>query len=179
MLVTSETSIVLLINPHPRWLTSLPARFRTKIAINRIMLRHFVQVTGTSIRLLGEIGEAAASFRSLPKCEILSEDAVAFWRNKDVERRLGPADRRAIFLGGAWLDEHVFAAALTTSRIGYDVRVLVDVSVAKTRFERVWALERFQQHGVKVTTMRQTMTEWSLSASDEKVSRQLRDMLQE
>jgi hypothetical protein len=179
MFVTSESSIILLINPHPRWLASLPPRFRTKIAMNRILLRHFAQVTGTCLRLLGEAGEAAASFRSLPNCEILSEDPIAFWRSKQVERRLGPPDRRAIFLGGAWLDEHVFAAALSTSRIGYDVRVLVDVSVAKTRFERVWALERFEQHGVKVTTMRQTMTEWALAASDENVSRQLRDLLAE
>jgi hypothetical protein len=179
MFVTSETSTILLINPHPRWLTSLPTRFRTKIALNRILLRHFVQVSGSSIRLLGDVGEAAASFRSLPKCEILAEDAVEFWRSGEAERRLGPADGRAIFLGGAWLDEHVFAAALSTSRIGYDVRVLVDVSVAKTRFDRVWALERFEQHGVKMTTMRQTVTEWSLATSDESVSRQLREMLRD
>jgi hypothetical protein len=37
----------------------------------------------------------------------------------------------------------------------------------KSSFDQVWALERFEQHGVKLTTKRQTMTEWSLPASDE------------
>jgi hypothetical protein len=68
---------------------------------------------------------------------------------------------------------------LSAVHIGYDTRVLVDVSIALTYFDRAWALERLEQHDVLMTTMRQTMTEWSLAAPDENTSRQLRDTLQQ
>jgi hypothetical protein len=179
MLAISERSVVLLINPDSGRLAPLPAQFRTHIEMRRALLRHFVQISGVSVRLLGDVGDAAATFQSLPQCQILAGDAVSFWRGDDVGRRLGPPDTRVVYIGGAWLDEHVLAAALSAVRIGYDTRVLVDVSVAQTRFDRAWALERLAQHDVLMTTMRQTMTEWSLAAPDERTSQQLRNTLQE
>jgi nicotinamidase-related amidase len=88
-------------------------------------------------------------------------------------------DTQILYVGGAWLDQDVLGAALSAAEIGYDTRVLVDVSVAQTQFDRAWALERLQQRDILMTTMRQTTTEWSLAAPDETVARQLRDTLQQ
>ena len=37
---------------------------------------------------------------------------------------------------------------MSAVHIGYDTRVLVDVSIALTYFDRAWALERLEQHDV-------------------------------
>jgi hypothetical protein len=178
MRAVAERSVVLLVNPDSDRLARLPAQFRTRIELSRALLRHFVQVSNASLRLLGDVGDAAASFRSLPNCQIITGDALTFWRDNDVGRRLGPYDTQVIYIGGAWLDQDVLGAALSVAEIGYDTRILVDVSVARTQFDRAWALERLQQHDILMTTMRQTMTEWSLAAPDETISQQLRDILQ-
>jgi hypothetical protein len=179
MLAISEKSIVLLINPDSTRLAGLPSEFRSRIEMNRVLLRHFAQVSQVSVRLLGDVGNAAASFRSLPKCQIIVDDAVSFWRSDVANRQLGHFDTQVLYIGGAWLDQDVLTAALAAVHIGYDTRVLVDVSVATTRFERQWALERLEQHDVLMTTMRQTMAEWSLATPDEATSRQLRSTLEE
>jgi hypothetical protein len=41
-----------------------------------------------------------------------------------------------IFLGGAFLEEDVFIAALEGVRFGYDVRLLTDLSMARREAER-------------------------------------------
>jgi hypothetical protein len=179
MLAISERSVLLLINPDSGRLAGLPTEFRSRIEMNRVLLRHFAQVSQVSVRLLGDVGDAAAGFRSLPKCQILVDDAVGFWRNDVANRQLGHFDTQVLYIGGAWLDQDVLTAALAAVHIGYDTRVLVDVSVATTRFERGWALERLEQHHVLMTTMRQTMAEWSLATPDEATSRQLRSTLEE
>jgi hypothetical protein len=140
MLAVAERSVVLLVNPDTDRLACLPAQFRTRIQLSRALLRHFVQVSKASLRLLGDVGDAAVSFRSLPNCQIINGDALSFWRNNDVGRRLGPYDTQVIYIGGAWLDQDVLGAALSAAEIGYDTRVLVDVSVAQTQFDRAWRL---------------------------------------
>src|SRR5215475_6040019 len=113
MLAISQRSVVLLVNPSPGRLAHLPPQFRSRVEISRGLLRHFVQVAGVSLRLLGDIGSASASFRSLANCQVLAGDPVRFWRDNDVGRRLGPADTQVIYVGGAWLDQDVLAAALS------------------------------------------------------------------
>ena len=179
MLAISERSVVLLINPQIVGAASLPAQFRRRIDNSHALLRHVVRVSGVSMRLLGAVGDAGASFGSLDNCEILPGDPVNFWREKDVIGRLGPPEAQVLYCGGAWLDEDVLIAALSAVEIGYDTRVLVDVSVAHTEFDRAWALERLTQHGVLMTAVRQTMIEWSLAAPDNDIGRQLRTFLQQ
>lgn len=179
MLAISEMSVVLLINPEAVRLATLPDRFRNRIEQSRALLHHAAQISGVSMRLLGAVGDSAAAFSSLPNCQSLTGDAVNFWRDEDVGDRLGPPDTRVLYCGGAWLDEDVLVAALSAVQIGYDTRVLVDVSIARTQFERAWALERLEQHGVLMTTVRQTMVEWSLAAPENGIGQQLRDTLQQ
>jgi hypothetical protein len=117
MLAVAERSVVLLVNPDSDRLARLPAQFRTRIQLSRALLRHFVQVSKASLRLLGDVGDAAASFRSLPNCQIITGDALSFWRDDDVGRRLGPPDTQVVYIGGAWLDQDVLGAALSAGEM--------------------------------------------------------------
>ena len=176
MLALSDNSLILLINPDAMRLTGLPDQFRARVEKSRALLHDAARVSGVSMRLLGAVGDSLASFSSLPNCRILRGDTVNFWRLKDVTNCLGPPETRVVYCGGAWLDEEVFVAALSALQIGYDTRVLVDVSVARTQFDRACVLERLVQHGVIITTVRQTMVEWSLAAPEDGIGRQLRDI---
>ena len=179
MLAISEMSVILLINPEALRLATLPDQFRNRIEASRALLHHAAQISGVSVRLLGAAGDPVAPFSSLPNCQSLVGDTVNFWRDKDVSDRLGPPDTYVLYCSGAWLDEDVLVAALSAVQIGYDTRVLVDVSIARTQFDRAWALERLEQHGVLMTTVRQTMVEWSLAAPENGIGRLLRDIPQQ
>jgi nicotinamidase-related amidase len=91
--------------------------------------------------------------------------------------RLGSPETQVLYCGGAWLDEDVLVAALSAVQIGYDTRVLVDVSVARSQFDQASASDRLAQHGVLIATVRQTVLEWSLAAADDDIGQQLRDTL--
>jgi hypothetical protein len=177
MLASSEQSVVLLINPQFAGLASVPAPFRRRFEKSYSLLRHVVQVSGVSIRLLGAIDDAAASFTSLPNCQVVVGDPVIFWRDQDMIHRLGSPETQVLYCGGAWLDEDVLVAALSAAQIGYDTRVLVGVSVARTQFDQASASDRLVQHGVLIATVRQTVLEWSLAAADDEIGQQLRDTL--
>jgi hypothetical protein len=176
MLATLDQSSIVLMNPQAVGLANLPEGIKNRIEKSRALLCRVARVSGVSVRLLGPVDDAAGSFASLPNCQIISGDAVSFWRDTDVVHRLGSPETQVLYCGGAWLDEDVLVAALSAVQIGYDTRVLLDVSVARTQFERASALERLTQHGVLMTTVRQTVIEWSLAAPDD-IGRQLRDIL--
>jgi Isochorismatase family len=173
MLPTPKNSTVLLVNPSRSRLTPLPSRFRHRVDVNLILLRHLLQISGVAIRILGDVTEPMINVERMPSCKNLGADTLRFWREKKPNHELGEVGR-FVYIAGAWLDQEVFATALSTNRIGYETRVLVDVSVARSRFDRQWALERLEQESVRMTTIRQTVTEWSLAASDEATFRQLR-----
>jgi nicotinamidase-related amidase len=78
-----------------------------------------------------------------------------------------------IFLGGAWLEEEVFIAALEGVRFGYDVRVLADLSAARVETDRSLVLDRLALHGVLATTVRQTLLEWAVCLDDPILKQQL------
>jgi hypothetical protein len=111
------------------------------IIARRALLRRVARVSGVSVRILGLVDDAAASFTTLPSREIISSDPVSFWRDTDVIHRLGSPETQVLYCGGAWLEEEVLVAALSAVQIGYDTRVLRDVCVARTLFERASALE--------------------------------------
>jgi hypothetical protein len=177
MFATLDRSTIMLINPQRAAGMNLSDRFKKRIEKNHALLRDAVRVSGVSMRLLGDVDNATNPFASLPNCQVLSGDAVNFWRDEEVTDRLGPPEIQVVYVGGAWLEEHILVAALSAVRIGYDTRVLLDVSVARSLFDRTSALERLTQHGVLMTTVRQTVIEWSLSALDHNIGQQLREIL--
>ena len=133
-----------------------------------------LQVSAVAVRVLGDDTEPVIDVKSMPNYKKLGADAVRFWREEEASHGFGDVLGHVIYIAGAWLDQDVFATALSVNRIGYDTRVLVDVSVARSRFDRQWALERLEQESIRMTTIRQTITEWSLAAPDERIFRQLR-----
>jgi hypothetical protein len=177
MFAAPEFSTVILVHPRSDAPVNLSRRFRKRIQENRDLLRDAVRVSGASICLLGAFCAADQPFASLPNCSNISGDAVDFWQDGDAASGLGPAETRAVYVGGEWLDEQVLFAALSAVRIGYDTRVLLDVSVARSLFDRAPALDRMSQHGVLMTTVRQAVVEWSMSTSDQNIGRQLRNIL--
>ena len=176
MFATLDRSTIILINPQTVAAINLSDRIKRRIEKAHTLLRD-ARVTRVPMRLLGDVDNATNPFASLPNCQVLSGDAVNFWRDEDVTDRLGPPETQAVHIGGAWLEEDILVAALSAVRIGYDTRVLLDVSVARSLFDRASALERLTPHGVLMTTVRQTVIEWSLSAPDIGIGRQLREIL--
>jgi hypothetical protein len=173
MFPTPKNSTVLLVNPSRSRLKPLPTQFRNRIDLNLILLRHLLQVSGVAIRVLGDVTEPVINVESMPNCKNLGTDTLRFWREDKASHELGERGS-FVYIAGAWLDQDVFATALSANRVGYETRVLVDVSVARSRFDRQWALERLEQESVRMATIRQTITEWSLAAPDERIFRRLR-----
>jgi hypothetical protein len=80
-------------------------------------------------------------------------------------------------LGGAWLEEDLFIAALEAVRRGYDVRLLADLSAARVDTDRTLVLDRLALHGVLATTVRQLLLEWAAFVNDPLLKRNVRELL--
>lgn len=97
--------------------------------------------------------------------------------NDDLISTLGAAGTSVLYLGGKWLEEEIFISAIGAAGLGYDVRVLIDVSKAKREIEREVALERLAQHSVLKSTVRQMLLEWAVALDDAAVSDRVRTLL--
>ena len=93
-------------------------------------------------------------------------DGLSLWRDQEFTASLAESNVGVIFLGGAWLEEDVFIAALEGVRLGYDVRLLADLAVARVETDRSLVLDRLALHGVLATTVRQTLLEWAVCLDD-------------
>ena len=177
MFSVPDHSLVLLINPDIACRTALPEEIRTRLENSCDLLRQTLRAAAVPARLLGAAEEISASFASIANCEVIPNDPVNVWRNQDMIDRLGPPETQVLYLGGAWLEEEVLIAALSSAHIGYDTRVFTDLSVLRSLLDRTPALDRLAQHGILTTTVRQTVMEWSLAAPNEDMARRLRAML--
>ena len=104
-------------------------------------------------------------------------DCLALWHDQEFTASLAAANVGVIFLAGAWLEEEVFIAALEGVRLGYDVRVLADLSVARVETDRSLVLDRLALHGVLATTVRQTLLEWAVCLDDPILKQKVRQLL--
>jgi len=84
---------------------------------------------------------------------------------------------RHLYFGGLWLDEDVLMAALSAQTEGFDARVLLDLSIARDEFCRSSAIVRLNQHGILLTTTRQTLLEWAISSQDASLRTKLKALL--
>ena len=104
-------------------------------------------------------------------------EPLAVWRDPRLAARLTESGAAVVFLGGAFLEEEVLIAALEGVRHGYDIRLLLDLSVARDERDRSIALTRLAHHGVLATTLRQAFLEWAVSLGDQAISRKIRELL--
>jgi nicotinamidase-related amidase len=96
----------------------------------------------------------------------ITGDLLTIFSGGGLHSDLRRPDCRHLFLGGFWLDEDVFIAALAAQEEGFDTRVLVDLSIARDRLSQLSTMARLNQHGVLLTTTRQTIYEWALTAEE-------------
>ncbi|WP_342722657.1 MULTISPECIES: hypothetical protein [unclassified Bradyrhizobium] len=89
-------------------------------------------------------------------------DPLELWRNDSFIASLTSTATNVLFVAGAWLEEDVLIAALEGTRLGYDVRVLADISLIRREREHPLVLGRLALHGILTTTIRQTMFEWAV-----------------
>jgi len=104
-------------------------------------------------------------------------DPFTVWRHEDFNAHLADPAVGIVYIAGAWLEEDLLLAAIEGVELGYDVRLLADVSIAGLAAERDIALRRLEQHGVIMTSVRQTLLEWALAADDESLRTQIRSLL--
>jgi len=108
---------------------------------------------------------------------VIDIDGLSFWRDSRSTEPLAAAGGGIVFLGGAWLEEEVFVAALEGVRLGYDIRLLADIALARVEGDRPLVLDRLAQHGVLATTVRQTMLEWAVCVDDPVLKQKVQQLL--
>jgi hypothetical protein len=107
----------------------------------------------------------------------LDGDPLTVWRHEDFNAHLVDPAVGIVYIAGAWLEEDLLLAAIEGVELGYDVRLLADISIARSAVERDIALRRLEQHGVIMTSGRQTLLEWALAADDESLRAEIRSLL--
>jgi nicotinamidase-related amidase len=107
----------------------------------------------------------------------LDVDALSIWQDQRFADALASSETRIIFLGGGWLEEEVFIAALQGAEHGYDVRVLSDVVVTHVQADRPLVFDRLALHGILATTVRQTLLEWAVYLNDPLLKKKVQQLL--
>jgi hypothetical protein len=125
-------------------------------------------VVGEPRHLVNELGNMAVA---------IDGDGFSVWKNDHFMSALGAVGANVLFIGGQCLEEEILISAMQTAILGYDVRVLVDLSRAKRESERKPALDRLSQYGVLQSTVRQMLLEWAVALDNPAVSDRIRILL--
>ncbi|KGT73188.1 hypothetical protein MA20_45940 [Bradyrhizobium japonicum] len=126
---------------------------------------------------IGEYEQALLSHEVATSIEFVAVDCLSLWRDTRLAARLSEPGVGSIFLGGAFLEEELLIVALEGARLGYDIRLIWDLSVARDESDRAVALARLAHHGVLATTIRQTLLEWTVALDDPAVSLRIQEIL--
>lgn len=177
MLADPHHSCIILLNVTRRAATSAIDAFAGRCRANLSLLsacRAFFAIPQFAI---GEYEQTLVPDEISSSLEHVDIDALSIWRDSRLAERLAHSDVGAIFLGGAFLEEEVLISALQGARLGYDVRLLSDLSIARHESDRALVLARLAHHGILATTLRQALLEWAASKDDRIVSRKIQDLL--
>jgi hypothetical protein len=149
------------------------ARRRESLAL----LLAAVEIFGVGLHAVGEYDVAQLPDPLAPLITLLDGDGLSLWRNERFATSLVASNVNVIFLGGAFLDEDVFIAALEGVKAGYDVRLLADLSLARRETDRSLVLDRLALHGVLTMTVRQALLEWAVCLDDSLLKEKVRNLL--
>jgi hypothetical protein len=108
---------------------------------------------------------------------VLDVDGLALWSDQKFIASLAASDIGVIVLGEAWLEEEIFIAALEAVKLGCDVRVLADLSIARLEVDRSLVLDRLALHGVLTMTVRQALLEWAMFLDDPVLRQSVQQLL--
>ena len=93
------------------------------------------------------------------------------WLDSEFMAALGQQDRRALIIGGFWLEHQVLATSLHALAAAYDVYVLADVTPPQSNAAAQPSHNRLLVQGARPVVTSQVIHEWSLAASaEERVS---------
>lgn len=177
MLADPRRSRVFLINLTRGEKANMPAEFAARRRASLALLPVCQDVFGVPQLAVGEYEPNRISDGVAHSIVPINIDCLSLWRDQEVTASLAASNVGVIVLGGAWLEEEVFIAALEGVRLGYDVRVLADLAVARVETDRSLVLNRLALHGVLATTVRQTLLEWAVCLDDPILKQRVRQLL--
>jgi hypothetical protein len=165
MLANPHHSRLILINPAKEP-GGTPAGLLARRHESLSLLRSALEICGIALNVVGEYQPGQIPMGLDEIASTIDRDVLSLWSDPEFARSLGASDVGAIFLAGAWLEEDVLVAALQGIKLGYDVRVLADLSVARIEADRSLAVDRLSLHGVPAMTVRQALLEWATYLED-------------
>lgn len=177
MLADPRRSRVVLINLTRGEQANMQAEFAARRGASLALLPVCQDVFGVTQLAIGEYEPDQIPDEVAHSIVPISIDGLSLWRDQEITASLAASKVGVIVLGGAWLEEEVFIAALEGVRLGYDVRVLADLSVARLETDRSLVLDRLALHGVLATTVRQTLLEWAVCLDDPILKQRVRQLL--
>jgi len=177
MLADPRHSRVVLINVTRGDQANVPVEFAARRRENLTLLPFAREMFGIAPIAVGEYEPGQLADEVVRSIAPLNIDGLSLWRDQRFTDHLAAAAVSVIFLGGAWLEEEIFIAALEGVRLGYDVRLFTDLSIARLEAERSLVLDRLALHGVLTTTVRQALLEWAVSLDDAILKQRVRQLL--
>jgi hypothetical protein len=177
MLADPRRSRIVLINLTRGEQANMPAEFAARRRASLDLLPVCQDVFSVPQLAIGEYKPNQISEEIAHSIVPMGIDGLSLWRDQEFTASLEASNVGVIVLGGAWLEEEVFIAALEGVRLGYDVRVFADLSVARLETDRSLVLDRLALHGVLATTVRQTLLEWAVCLDDPILKQRVRQLL--
>jgi hypothetical protein len=177
MLADPRHSRLVLINLARGGGIGVSAEFVARRRESLSLLSAAFEIFGVGVHAVGEYDSGQLPKALTPSILRLDGDVLSLWRNEKFRTSLTESSTGVIFLGGAFLEEDVFIAALEGVKAGYDVRLLADLSMARCATDRSLALDRLALHGVLSTTVRQALLEWAVCFDDSLVRQKVRELL--
>jgi hypothetical protein len=135
------------------------------------------EIFGIGLDVVGEYQPGQFPTELSELVEAIDLAALCLWRDLRFANSLTAADIGVVFIGGAWLEEEVLLAALEGVKLGYDVRLLADLSVGRIEADRSLVLQRLVLHGVPIMTVRQALLEWTSCLQDLALTQRVQQLL--
>lgn len=177
MLADPRFSRLVLINPSRGEFGEVSPELAARRRESLLLLPAVREVFGVPVHAAGD-HDAGKIPPAIADCFDLQDiDVLSLWHDQRFNSSLAASNIGAVFLGGAWLEEEVLVAAVEGVRLGYDVRVLVDISLARFEPDRSLVLHRLGLHGVLPTTMRQILLEWAVCVDDPALKQRVQQIL--
>ncbi len=177
MLANPGHSRVILLNPARSELGEVSAELVARRIESLSLLPAAQELFGVAVWAIGEYQSAQVPERLREITSVLDVGALSLWNDQRFTTSLAASNVGVICLGGAWLEEEVFIAALEGARLGYDMRMLTDLSIARREGDRSLVLDRRALHGVLAMTVRQALLEWAVCLNDPVVKRSVQQLL--
>jgi hypothetical protein len=177
MLADPRHSRLVLINPARVGSHAASGEFIARWRESLALLPAASEILGVGVHAIGEYDSTLLPEPLAHLIAPLEGDGLSLWRNERFTASLATSNVGVIFLGGAFLEEEVFIAALEAVRLGYDVRLLADLSVARSQADRSLVLDRLALHGVLATTVRQALLEWAVCLDDPVLKQRVLELL--